>query len=81
MNPYSAPDAQLSVSVLSNETYEPRIFAWNGRIGRLRYIAYSWGMITVLMFVMGTFISIAVTAMMKGRSQPRAAASKLLSFQ
>jgi hypothetical protein len=39
-NPYAAPDAVLS-DVAEDETYEPQIFSVNGRIGRLRYLAYS----------------------------------------
>jgi uncharacterized membrane protein YhaH (DUF805 family) len=41
-NPYAAPEAVLTHPGADNETYQPRIFSLNGRIGRLRYIAYSW---------------------------------------
>lgn len=41
-NPYSMPQAQLTEPV-SNETYMPKFFSVNGRIGRVRYIAYSMG--------------------------------------
>lgn len=41
-NPYAAPEALLAEPVASDETYEPKIFSLQGRIGRLRYIAYSW---------------------------------------
>ena len=49
-NPYNAPDAELDQG--GNETYEPSIFTFQGRIGRLRYIAYSFGVMFLLMFAM-----------------------------
>ena len=39
-NPYSAPSATFTESDYADATYEPRIFALNGRIGRARYLAY-----------------------------------------
>lgn len=39
-NPYSAPGAVMSGLPEQLETYEPKVFAWKGRIGRLRYLAY-----------------------------------------
>ena len=50
-NPYTAPDAALDTGV-ENEFYEPSIFSFNGRIGRLRYLAYGLGVNFVLMLVM-----------------------------
>lgn len=49
-NPYSAPDADLGGS--SNETYDPKFLAIHGRIGRLRYLAYSIGINFLLMLIM-----------------------------
>ena len=49
-NPYSAPDADLGGS--SNETYSPKFLAINGRIGRLRYLAYSIGITFLFMLIM-----------------------------
>ena len=45
-NPYSTPESNLVVE----ETYTPNIFSTSGRIGRLRYIAYSM-LALVLMYV------------------------------
>lgn len=39
-NVYSAPQADLSSEAV-NETYEPKVFSLSGRIGRVRYIAFS----------------------------------------
>jgi uncharacterized membrane protein YhaH (DUF805 family) len=39
-NPYSPPEAALNEPVSVHETYLPQLFALNGRIGRVRYLAY-----------------------------------------
>ena len=49
-NPYHAPAADLSLQQNHAGTYDPQLFAVNGRIGRLRYLAYSMVM-GLLMFV------------------------------
>ena len=41
-NPYSMPDASLDVGH-DEEAYQPKIFSFKGRIGRLRYLAYNAG--------------------------------------
>lgn len=55
-NPYSMPQAQLTEPV-SKETYLPKFFAVNGRIGRVRYLAYSMGagllMLPLMFLLMG----------------------------
>lgn len=49
-NPYSTPDASLATG--DSGTYNPSIFSFNGRIGRLRYLAYSFGVSLLLMAIM-----------------------------
>ncbi len=49
-NPYSAPDAELKNG--QDELYSPSILSFNGRIGRLRYLAYGIGANFLLMLVM-----------------------------
>ncbi len=49
-NPYSTPDASLATG--DSETYNPSIFSFSGRIGRLRYLAYNTGINLVLMAIM-----------------------------
>lgn len=39
-NPYSMPQSEVTDPV-SNDTYMPSMFALSGRIGRVRYLAYS----------------------------------------
>jgi uncharacterized membrane protein YhaH (DUF805 family) len=54
-NPYSTPDASLDVGH-DDEAYQPKIFAFKGRIGRLRYLAYNAGYNLLMLgalFVMG----------------------------
>ena len=49
-NPYSAPDASLDTG--HDELYQPKIFTFNGRIGRMRYLAYGIGVNLLLMLIM-----------------------------
>ena len=49
-NPYSAPGAELGGG--QSELYLPSIFSFNGRIGRLRYMAYGIGSYLLLMLIM-----------------------------
>ena len=49
-NPYNAPEADLKQG--QDELYTPRILSFNGRIGRLRYLAYGIGANFLLMLVM-----------------------------
>jgi uncharacterized membrane protein YhaH (DUF805 family) len=49
-NPYSAPGAELGGG--QGELYMPSIFSFNGRIGRLRYMAYGVGSYLLLLLVM-----------------------------
>jgi uncharacterized membrane protein YhaH (DUF805 family) len=59
-NPYSAPGAALSGVAAGQDNYQPRLWAWRGRIGRLRYLAYLFIIslinmlpVTILMGVLG----------------------------
>ena len=49
-NPYSAPDADLGNG--HSELYSPSIISFNGRIGRIRYLAYSSGITVLVMLAM-----------------------------
>ncbi len=52
-NPYSTPTADMASFANGAETYEPKLFATTGRIGRIRYLAYS-AIVTLLAYlVMG----------------------------
>jgi len=49
-NPYSAPGAELENA--QEALYKPKIISFKGRIGRMRYLAYSIGASLLLMAVM-----------------------------
>lgn len=59
-NPYSAPDAVLTVP-MTDDTYEPSMFSLHGRIGRLRYLAYSF-LLSLVMMAIGAAITGIVAA-------------------
>ena len=63
-NPYTAPDAELASG--SEELYQPAVFSFQGRLGRLRYLAYSIGLNIILMAVMVPLMG--ATAFMGGDS-------------
>lgn len=48
-NPYSAPGAALNTG--QDSLYNPKIISFSGRIGRMRYLAYSIGATFLLMLV------------------------------
>ena len=63
-NPYSAPDAALDTG-MGTETYQPNILSFNGRLGRMRYLAYGMGISMAFMVVLtliGTMLGVAVGA-------------------
>jgi uncharacterized membrane protein YhaH (DUF805 family) len=64
-NPYSAPDAELSDPGFNDETYDPKVFALKGRIGRLRYIGYSWGLMFLSMMVCGIIFAVLMPTIMR----------------
>lgn len=57
-NPYNAPAADLSVPGDSAQTYQPKVFAMKGRIGRVRYIAYSMGVFMALFLVLAVIAAV-----------------------
>lgn len=59
-NPYLAPTAEIVVESSGDEYYQPKIFAMHGRIGRLRYLAYSM-LFTMIGAVLGGVVFGALT--------------------
>ncbi len=55
-NPYQAPSADVNNSSEAN-TYSPQVFSFDGRIGRLRYLAYS---LVAMIFYIPALIGIAL---------------------
>lgn len=62
VNPYIAPDAALETG--HDETYSPSIISFQGRIGRLRYLAYSLGVSLVMMIAMAVVMPLLGASMM-----------------
>ena len=56
-NPYSAPGAELDNA--HDSLYKPKIISFNGRIGRMRYLAYGIGATFLLMLVMMPLIGMS----------------------
>ncbi len=56
-NPYSTPEASLDIEL--DEKYQPNIFTFSGRIGRLRYLAYSFGISIILIIAMSVVMGLA----------------------
>lgn len=49
-NPYTAPEAALGTA--QDDSYEPSIVSFNGRIGRMRYLSYNMGANLIMMAAM-----------------------------
>lgn len=61
-NLYSAPQADLSQVPAMDDTYEPKIFSFAGRIGRLRYLAYHLA-VTMLIYMVAGIVTVIVSAL------------------
>lgn len=63
-NPYQTPAASEGIDNL--QSYKPEIFSTKGRIGRLRYLAYSMIYNIIIMFVIGILSAIMVPVLASG---------------
>ncbi|MDP2226558.1 MAG: DUF805 domain-containing protein [Moraxellaceae bacterium] len=61
-NPYASPGAAVADND-SDERYQPRIFSTQGRIGRIRYLAYSSIVTFLLAFALGIIGALALPAL------------------
>jgi len=59
-NPYETPDASGGID--NAQDYKPRIFSTKGRIGRLRYLAYSMIYNIIILFLIGIASAILIPA-------------------
>lgn len=57
-NPYNAPAADLSLGGDSGATYDPDMIAINGRIGRFRYIVYSFVLTILAALALGVIMAV-----------------------
>lgn len=70
-NLYSAPLADLSNVPSVDATYQPQFFSIHGRLGRLRYLAFTWLSVILLSFVSGLVSAIALPLVARiGFAQP-----------
>ena len=67
-NPYLAPQAEMSDAGGVNQAYTPTLYSWSGRIGRLRYLAYSLAFL-IITSTFGGVASALGAAMLFGRAQ------------
>ncbi len=56
-NPYNTPKTEFEVG---EDVYDPKVFSFSGRIGRLRYLAYTWGLTLLIMMVMGILSAVLI---------------------
>ena len=57
VNPYESPDADLDTG--QQQSYQPKVFATNGRIGRARYLCYSFAIIILVLIVVGVVAAVS----------------------
>lgn len=57
-NVYAAPSADMSSPLANSETYLPKMFELNGRIGRVRYLVYASVISIVMMGVVGVVLGL-----------------------
>lgn len=59
-NPYHAPTADLSHAGADVAAYEPSVFSFQGRIGRVRYFAYTWLYFFIAFFGLAVVLGMGV---------------------
>jgi uncharacterized membrane protein YhaH (DUF805 family) len=69
-NPYAAPQVDLDAPQLSAETYQPRLWQVNGRIGRMRYLAYSAAIGLLMIPVAIVAVALGAASLAKGSLTP-----------
>lgn len=64
-NVYSAPNADLSNAPEDDDTYQPKMWAISGRLGRIRYLAYLYITMFMLMVPIGIVAAILIPTLAK----------------
>lgn len=62
-NVYSAPNADLSNAPEDDDTYQPKMWALSGRLGRIRYLAYLNITMIMLMLPIGILAAILIPSL------------------
>jgi uncharacterized membrane protein YhaH (DUF805 family) len=60
-NPYSASSVAMT-DMSGDDTYEPSLFSFSGRIGRVRYLAYTMSFFLIVSLAMGVLVAILTAA-------------------
>jgi len=78
--PYQAPSADVSAAN-ADESYQPKFFAASGRIGRMRYVVYAFGL-TMLSYLAIAVVGGILAAIMGGfdSASANSGATMLLGF-
>lgn len=58
-SPYATPAADITTQN-ADETYQPQVFATKGRIGRLRYLAYTFGSYALVGVIVAVFMAVGL---------------------
>ena len=61
-NLYAAPAADMSSPLANSQTYVPKMFELNGRIGRVRYLVYASVISILMMFAIGLVLGLLAKA-------------------
>ena len=64
-NPYESPKSNPA-TIGSLGTYQPKIFAWDGRIGRLRYFAYATVASLLTVIILGVLAALLIPVFVNG---------------
>jgi len=75
-NPYESPLTSEGLTQL--DSYKPKIFTTKGRIGRLRYLAYSMIYNFIIMFLMGIMSAILIPMLASNDSGEPGAAMAIM---
>jgi uncharacterized membrane protein YhaH (DUF805 family) len=67
-DPFTPPSANVVGSGDDNESYEPEMFSIQGRIGRLRYLAYT----TLVNFLLGMVVALLIGMIAASSGGPEA---------
>ncbi|MES2262361.1 MAG: DUF805 domain-containing protein [Pseudomonadota bacterium] len=67
-NPYLAPGAILTSAPSELASHTPKILSWKGRLGRLRYLTYLFGLSMLLLPVLAILMTVLGPRMTAGES-------------
>lgn len=79
-NPYRAPAADLSTLRQGDATYSPSLFAIEGRIGRVRYLAYGLGAVFAAVVLWYGMAAVPIDVRSKLNMAPSMAQALFLLF-